>query len=388
MQNSVIYMDHNATTPTDHRVIDAMLPFFSECFGNAASRTHLYGHNAERAVLTARNQVAQILNADSKEIIWTSGATESNNLALLGIVKSLLPKPCHVVTQSTEHPSILDTCDELERLGVVVERLPVDSAGRVTGDQVRAALRPETVLVSIMAANNEIGTIQPIGEIGRICRDMGVMFHTDATQAVGKLKIDVQADCIDLLSLSAHKFYGPKGVGALYIRNRTPRIRLHPILFGGGHERGFRSGTINVAGVVGLGRACEIAQIQMEEEAGRLQTLRDRLEREIEQGIDGVYFNARSPNRMPHVANIGFRNVEAEALLMNLSGVAASTGSACSSMKMEASHVLRAIGLTEQEAFGSIRLSMGRGNTEAEVDVVVQQLTVTVRKLRALNPLA
>ena len=345
LSDSVIYMDHNATTPVDPRVLNAMLPYFSERFGNAASRSHFYGYTARTAVEVAQEQVAMILGATPNEIVWTSGATESNNLALFGVVRPLLPARCHVITQATEHLAVLDACRELERLGDSVTLLPVDSMGRISLDELKSAIRADTALVSIMTANNEIGAIQPIREVGEICREAGILFHTDATQAVGRLPLHVVRDEIHLLSLSAHKLYGPKGIGALYVRSNAPHVRLRPLLFGGGHERGFRSGTINVPGVVGLGMACELAAKEMHHEWARLKELRDRLEQAIEKTIPGVQINARSPHRMPHVTNIAFRNVDGNSLLHELHDIALSVGSACSSMKVDFSHVLTAIGI-------------------------------------------
>jgi cysteine desulfurase len=386
MNDSVIYMDHNATTPVDPQVLDAMLPYFSQQFGNSASRTHFYGHAARTAVEAAREQVATLLGAMPNEIIWTSGATESNNLALFGVARQVLPRPCHLITQITEHSAILDACQELERLGATVTMLPVDANGRISLDELKAAIRPETALVSIMTANNEIGTVQPIREIGQICQEAGILFHTDATQAVGRLPIHVFHDGIHLLSLSAHKFYGPKGAGALYIRSNGPSVHLHPLLFGGGHERGLRSGTINVPGIVGLGEACELSAKHMNYERSRLERLRDRLEQGIEKKVPDVRINARSPHRMPHVTNVAFRNVDGNALLHEMYDVALSVGSACSSWKVDSSHVLNAIGLDPSLSLSSIRFSLGRSNDEEQVDYVVNRIGEFVEQLRRLRP--
>ena len=326
------------------------------------------------------------MGASPSEIIWTSGATESNNLALFGIMRELLPAPCHLITQVTEHPAVLDACRQLEQLGVSVTYLPVDRSGRISLTELEAAIRPETALVSIMTANNEIGAIQPIREIGEICRAAGVLFHTDATQAVGRLPIDVATDGISLLSLSAHKLYGPKGAGALYVRSDGPRFQLHPLFFGGGHERGMRSGTINVPGVVGLGEACEIAGGEMSSEWARLETLRDQLENAIESQISDVHVNARSRHRMPHVTNIAFCNVDGSALLRDLPDIALSVGSACSSLKKDASHVLIAIGVDSADAAGSLRFSLGRSNDEAQVATVVGRIREAVHRARHSHP--
>lgn len=381
----LIYLDHNATTPLENRVLEAMRPFFEGQFGNAASRNHRAGQVAAQAVEQAREQVARLIGAAAKEVVWTSGATEANNLAVFGAVMPRLPGGVHVVTQTTEHPAVIDPFRELERRGVEVTWLEVDSEGRVDSDDVRNALRPDTALVSIMAANNETGTLQPIRDIGAICREAGVWFHTDAAQAVGKIPIDVDADHIDLLSISAHKMYGPKGVGALYVRSKNPRVKLRPIIFGGGHERGMRSGTINVPGVVGIGAACDLARNAMTQDSARLSAMRDRLEHGISDRVADAHINGCIENRLPHVSNIRFEGVEAESMLMMLEGVAASTGSACSTMKMEPSHVLLAMGLTEAEAFECVRFSLGRSTTESQIEQVIQRLGDVVARLRSLN---
>jgi len=381
----LVYLDHNATTPIENRVLEAMRPFFEGQFGNAASRNHQPGQVAAEAVERAREQVARLIGAITKEVIWTSGATEANNLALFGTVMPRLPGEIHVITQTTEHPAVIDPCRELERRGAAVTWLDVDPQGRIDPDAVRQALRPQTAIVSIMAANNETGTVQPIREIGAICREAGVWFHTDAAQAVGKIPIDVDADHIDLLSVSAHKMYGPKGVGALYVRSKNPRVKLHPIIFGGGHERGIRSGTINVPGAVGLGAACDIAKGAIAKDSERLCALRDRLERGIRDGVPDVHVNGCIDNRLPHVSNVRFEGVEAESMLMMLEGVAASTGSACSTMKMEPSHVLLAMGLSEAEAFECVRFSLGRSTSESQIEQVIGRIAEVADQLRSLN---
>jgi cysteine desulfurase len=384
-----IYMDHHATTPVDPRVLEMMLPFFGEEFGNAASRSHAFGWRAENAVEDAREKVARVIGARGKEIVFTSGATESNNLAIRGVVEFQRDKGDHVVTCATEHNAVLDPLRALEKRGLVhVTRLGVDREGRVDPDAVAKAIGPRTVLVSIMIANNEIGTIHAFSEIGRVAKDKGVLFHTDATQAVGKISVDVAAAGIDLLSLSAHKLYGPKGVGALYVRSREPRARLVPQMDGGGHERGLRSGTVNVPGVVGLGRACEIAGAEMETEGARLRILRDRLRDRILAEVDETTVNGPDGDRLPGNLNLAFAFVEAESLLMALADdVALSSGSACTSATLEASHVLKAIGVPDELAHGSIRFGLGRWNTVEEVDTVAARVAAEVARLRALSPL-
>lgn len=377
--------DYVAITPVEERGLDGMVRYLRDLYGNAASRTHRFGQQAAEAVEGARATVAAMIGAAAKEIIWTSGATEADNLAILGAVRAAGRPASHVITQASEHPAVLDSVRELQQQSVSVTVLPIDRAGVVQLDALHKAIRADTVLVTVMAANNETGVIQPVREIGKICRAAGVLFHCDAAQAVGKIPLDVDADNIDLLSISAHKLYGPKGVGALYVRSKNPRVKLHPIIHGGGHERGMRSGTINVPGVIGLGKACEIAGQQMAADAERLGRLRDQLEQGIMQALDGVAVNGAIDRRLPHVTNLRFDGIEAEALLMAMDDVAASTGAACSSMKMEPSHVLMAMGLTEQQAFSSVRFSLGRGNTEAEVEHVIRRVTETVESLRRLN---
>jgi cysteine desulfurase len=382
-----IYMDYHATTPVDPSVLEAMLPFFKENFGNPASRNHPFGWHAEGAVEASREQVAGLFGARSKEIVFTAGASESNNLAIKGILEAQREKGNHIVTCATEHRSVIDTCRSLERRGLArVTVLPVDHQGRVDPAAVESALTAQTVLVSIMFANNEVGTIHPIAEIGRITRRRGVPFHTDATQAVGKIPVDVDAMGIDLLSLSAHKIYGPKGAGALYVRSKDPRVRLAPVVEGGGQERGLRSGTLNVPGIVGLGKACEIARQVMAEEAIRLRALRDQLQRAISAELDRVTFNGHPTERLPGNLNLSFAFVEAESLLMALNReIALSTGSACSSATLEPSYVLKALGQGDEIARSSIRFGLGRFTTAEEVDTVARRVTAEVRRLRGLS---
>jgi cysteine desulfurase len=383
-----IYMDNHATTPTDRRVLDAMLPYFTEKFGNAASRNHSFGWEAEEAVDKARNQVAAVINAKPKEIIFTSGATESDNLAIKGILEFYKDKGNHVITCVTEHKAVLDSCRALERTGkATVSYLPVDRYGLVDPDDVRKAITDKTVLITIMYANNEIGTIHPIAEIGRLAKEKGIVFHCDAVQAVGKIPVDVERDGIDLLSLSAHKIYGPKGVGAIYVRSKGPRVRLTAQMDGGGHERGMRSGTLNVAGVVGLGKACEIAKAEMSEEGQRLTELRNKLQAGIFERLDEVFLNGHPTERLPGNLNLSFAYVEGESLLMGISDVAVSSGSACTSATLEPSYVIRALGTDEELAHSSIRFGLGRFNTEEEVDFVTDRVCSEVKRLREMSPL-
>lgn len=382
-----IYMDNQATTPVDPRVLDAMLPFFREKFGNAASRSHSFGWEAEQAVQEAREQVAALIGASPKEIVFTSGATESNNLALKGTVEALRDRGNHIVTQETEHKAVLDTCKHLEQMGCRVTYLRVGSDGRLALEDLRQALDDATILVTIMFANNEVGTIQPIAEIGGLCREQGILFHTDAVQAVGKVPVDVAAMNIDLLSLSAHKIYGPKGAGALYVRRRSPRIQLAEQMNGGGHERGMRSGTLNVPGIVGLGAACEIARNEMAAESERIASLRDRLQARLEANLSSVRVNGSQEHRLPGNLNMSFLHAEGEALMMALHDVAVSNGSACTSAAIEPSYVLRALGVSDDEAHSSIRFGLGRFNTQAEVDYVADRVIETVRSLRDLTPM-
>ena len=382
-----IYMDNNATTRCDPRVVEAMLPYFTEKYGNAASRNHAFGWEAEAAVEEARAQVASIIGASAKEIVFTSGATESNNLALKGVASMYRKKGNHIITAVTEHKAVIDPCKRLERDGFQVTFLPVDRFGQVHPEQVAEAITPQTILVSIMAANNEIGTLNPIREIGRVCKEKGVLFHTDAVQAVGKVPIDVQEMGIDLLSLTAHKLYGPKGIGALYVRKKDPRVRLDPILDGGGHERGMRSGTLAVPLIVGFGKACDIAQREMPEEAARLLQLRERLREGIMSRLEETYINGHPTERLPGNINISFAYVEGEALMMGIKDVAVSSGSACTSASLEPSYVLRALGVGDELAHSSIRFGLGRFNTQEEVDFVIDQVVKAVMHLREMSPL-
>ena len=383
-----IYMDYHATTPVDPRVVEAMIPFFSSHFGNAASRNHSFGWEAEEGVDKARKQVAALINAASpKEIIFTSGATESDNLAVKGVAEMYRDKGNHIITMVIEHKAILDTCKRLEKHGCEVTYLPVSKEGLIDLDELRAAFTDKTILVTIMYANNEIGVLQPIEEIGKICKEKGVLFHTDAVQAAGKIPFDVQAMEVDLASLSAHKMYGPKGVGALYVRRRKPRVQVSAIIDGGGHERGMRSGTLNVPGIVGFGKACEIAQQEMADESGRMLELRSRLLEGLRSKLDEIYVNGSMEHRLPHSLNISFAYVEGESLLMGINDVAVSSGSACTSSTLEPSYVLKALGVGEELAHTSIRFGLGRFTTEEEVDYVVDRVVETVTRLRELSPL-
>ena len=382
-----IYMDHHATTPVDPRVLEAMLPYFAEKFGNAASRNHAFGWAAEEAVETARQRIAALIGATPKEIIFTSGATESDNLMIKGIAEMYREKGRHVITQVTEHKAVLDTCKRLEKQGYEVTYLPVQSDGCVNPDEVRAAIRPTTILITVMYANNEIGTIQPIREIGCIAKDHGVFFAVDGVQAAGKIPVDVQRDNIDLLALSAHKMYGPKGVGALYVRRGNPRVQLSPMVEGGGHERGMRSGTLNIPGIVGLGKACEVARQEMETESKRLLALRERLRQGLQDRLDGVTVNGSLERRLPGNLNVSFANTDGESLLMGLNDIAVSSGSACSTATLEASYVLKALGVGNDLAHTAIRFGLGRFNTEEEVDYAVEKTVQVVTKLRELSPI-
>ena len=382
-----IYLDHNATTPVDRRVFEAMRPYFCEVFGNAASRSHSFGQLAANAVDAGREQVAALLHCDASEIIFTSGATESNNLAIKGVASMYASKGRHIITQLTEHKAVLDPCKRLASQGYEVTFVGVDKNGRVSMEELAAALRPETILVSIMYANNETGTLQPIRQIGQLCHQRGVLFHTDATQAVGHIPIDVQADQIDLLSLSGHKLYGPKGVGSLFVRKRNPRVLLTPLLDGGGHERGFRSGTLNVPGIVGLGAACQIAASDMVDEMSRMASLRNRLEQGILQANPFVTVNGDAGNRLPHTANLSFAYVEGESIMLSIDDIAVSSGSACTSASLEPSHVLAAMGLSPVVAHSSIRFGVGRSTTAEQIDYVIEKLTRGIVRLRDMSPL-
>jgi cysteine desulfurase len=382
-----IYMDNHATTPMDPRVLEAMLPYFSQTFGNAASRNHAFGWAAEEAVERAREQIGRLINADPKEIVFTSGATESDNLAIKGVAEMYKDKGDHIITSVIEHKAVLDTCKRLEKNGYRVTYLPVDDMGLVRLEDLQEAIDDRTILISIMMANNEIGTIQPIAEIGRIAHERGVLFHTDAVQGVGKIPVDVQAMNIDLLSLTAHKLYGPKGCGALYVRKKGPRVRLVAQMDGGGHERGMRSGTLNVPGIVGLGKACEICENEMADEAKRLTFLRDKMIREITSRLPDSYVNGHPTLRLPHNVNISYEYVEGESLLMGLKEVALSSGSACTSASLEPSYVLKSLGVGDELAHSSIRYGLGRFNTEEEVEYVIEQTIETVNRLREMSPL-
>ena len=395
-------MDHHATTPVDPRVLDAMLPYLTRAFGNAASRSHVFGWEAEAAVDEARRQVAVGMGASPKEIVFTSGATESDNLAVLGAARAYKSKGNHVVTGATEHHAVLDSCHELEREGFEVTYLAPDRTGRIEAGQVAEALRDSTVLVSLMLANNEIGTVHPLAEIGAVCRERGVLLHTDAVQGFGKIPFDVEAMNVDLASFTAHKMYGPKGVGALYVRARRPRVRLQPLFYGGGHERGMRSGTLNVPGIAGLGKAVEISLAERDAEARRLRLLRQRLYEGIVAEIPGVSVNgpalpalaadgslpAGEDGRLPGNLNLSFEGVEGEALLMGLKDVAVSSGSACTSASLQPSHVLKAIGISDDLAHASIRFGLGRPNTAEEVEFTIGAVAAAVRRLRDLMPAA
>jgi len=382
-----IYMDYHATTPVDPRVLEAMMPFFTEKFGNAASRNHPFGWEAEEAVEAARKQVADLIGANPKEVIFTSGATESNNLAIKGAAEMYREKGNHIITCVTEHKAVIDTCKKLEKQGLRVTYLPVQKDGRISLDDLRAAITDKTILITIMTANNEIGVIQPIAEIGAIAKEKGILFHTDGVQAVGKVPFDVTALKVDLVSISGHKIYGPKGVGALYVRRRNPRVLLAEQISGGGHERGMRSGTLNVTGIVGLGKAAELCRQEMVKDTERLRKLRDRLNAELHKSLDEIYINGSIEHRLPHNLNISFAYVEGESLLMGINDVAVSSGSACTSASLEPSYVLKALGAGDDLAHSSIRFGLGRWTTDEEVDYVVDKLTKVVRRLREMSPL-
>src|ERR671924_1328808 len=382
-----IYMDYHATTPVDPRVLEAMLPYFTQTFGNAASRNHPFGWEAEEAVEKARKQVADLVGANAKEIIFTSGATESNNLAIKGVAEMYREKGNHIITCVTEHKAVIDTCKKLEKQGARVTYLPVQKDGRISLDDLRAAITDKTILITIMTANNEIGVLQPVAEIGAIAKEKGILFHTDAVQAVGKIPFDVTAMKADLVSMSAHKMYGPKGVGALYVRRRNPRVLLAEQISGGGHERGVRSGTLNVPGIVGLGKACELAQQLWPEESLRLRALRQRLYEGLRERLEDIYLNGHSEQRLPGNLNMSFAYVQGESLLMSLKDIVAlSSGSACSSGSTEPSYVLRAIGVDDTLASASIRFGLGRRTTEEEIDTVIQAVVEKAERLRALAP--
>ena len=382
-----IYFDHNATTPVDRRVLEAMTPYLTEHFGNAASRNHPFGWKAEAGVEKARQQISDLLGATPKDIVLTSGATESDNLAIKGVAEMYRDKGNHIITCVSEHKAVIDPCKRLGEAGFDVTWLAPDEFGRVSPEQVSEAITDQTILISIMAANNEVGAINPIAAIGAIARARGVFFHTDATQAVGKIPINVDEMCIDLLSMTAHKIYGPKGVGALYVRRRNPRVRLRAQMDGGGHERGMRSGTLNVPGIVGLGEACSVAAAEMSDEAARLTALRDRLHNGISASLEFVTLNGHPTERLAGTANLSFAYVEGEALMMKMKDIAVSSGSACTSASLEPSYVLRSMGVSDELAHSSIRFSLGRGTTIEEVDYAIAQVIKAVTELRELSPL-
>ncbi|MCS6295931.1 MAG: IscS subfamily cysteine desulfurase [Nitrospira sp.] len=383
-----IYLDNHATTPMDPRVLESMIPYFTEKFGNAASRNHAFGWEAEEGVETARKQIAKLIHADAKEIVFTSGATESNNLALKGVVEMYHEKGDHIITSSTEHRAVLDTAKTLEtKRGVKVTYLPVDKFGMVNPEDVRQAITDKTILISVMFANNEIGTINPIKAIGKIAKEKGILFHCDATQGVGKVPVDVQEMGIDLMSFSAHKMYGPKGIGALYVRKKNPRVRIAAQMDGGGHERGMRSGTLPVPLIVGFGKACELCEQEMAADAARLSVMRDRLHDTITKALEDVYLNGHPTERLPHNLNISFAYVEGESLLMGCKEIALSSGSACTSATLEPSYVLRALGVGAELAHSSIRFGLGRFTLDEEVDYAAKKIIETVTKLREMSPL-
>lgn len=382
-----IYLDNNATTPCDPRVVEAMLPYFTETFGNAASRNHPFGWAAEEAVDYAREQVAKLIGADTKEIIFTSGATEADNLAIKGVFEMYAAKGNHIITTEIEHKAVLDTCKHLEKTGASVTYLKVNNDGLIDLKELEAAITPKTIMVAVMYANNEIGVINPIRDISHITRKHGVLLMTDATQAVGKIPVDVHKDGIDLMAFSAHKMYGPKGVGALYVRRKSPRVKVTAQMDGGGHERGMRSGTLNVPGIVGFGKACELAQQEMEAEGKRLSVLRDKLEKALLQ-LEESYVNGSADHRLPHVTNVSFKYVEGEGLMMGFNkNIALSSGSACTSASLEPSYVLKALGLGDDLAHSSLRFGLGRFTTEEQIDYTINAVTDTVNKLREMSPL-
>ncbi len=382
-----IYMDYNATTPMDPRVVEAMMPYMTTKFGNAASRNHSFGWEAEEGVEHAREQVAAAINASSKEIIWTSGATESNNIAIKGVANMYKDKGNHIISQVIEHKAVIDPCKYLEQNGFEVTFLPVDKHGMVSADQVREAMTDKTILVSLMHGNNEIGSINPIKDIGRLCKERGVLFHTDCCQTFAKIPIDVEDMGIDLLSASGHKIYGPKGVGALYVRRKKPRVRCEPIVHGGGHERGMRSGTMNVPGIVGMGKAAELCVQNQAEEIAKITRMRNRLKDGLFNRLDEIFLNGHPTQRIPNNLNISFLYVEGESLMMGFSDIAVSSGSACTSASLEPSYVLKALGLGDDLAHSSIRFSIGRFTTEEEIDYTIERVCVAVEKLREMSPL-
>ncbi len=381
-----VYLDYNATTPCDPEVVEAMLPYFSEKFGNAASRNHIFGWQAEEAVKYAREQVAKLIGSEPEEIIFTSGATEADNLALKGVFETYHSKGNHIITCNIEHKAVMDTCSALEKKGAEITYLKVNSKGIIDIEELKAAFKPTTILVSIMYVNNEIGTLMPVKEISKICGEKGVLFFSDATQAVGKIPLNVIDDGIDIMSFSSHKMYGPKGVGALYVRRKSPRVKLTPQIDGGGHERGLRSGTLNVPGIVGFGKACEIAMNLMEEDSKKIKKLRDKLENALLR-LEETQVNGDKENRVDHVTNISFKYADSENLLMSINkSIAVSTGSACMSATPEPSYVLKALGLSDEQSRGSLRFSLGRFTTEEEIDYTIDHITNAVNKLRKLSP--
>lgn len=382
-----IYLDNNATTPMDPRVLEAMIPYFTEHFGNAASRNHSFGWQAEEAVDYAREQVAKLIGADPKEIIFTSGATEGDNLGIKGVFEMYASKGNHIITCTTEHKAVLDTCKHIERQGGEVTYLEVNPDGLIDLKQLEAAIKPTTILIAIMYANNEIGVVQPVKEISAIARKHGVLFFTDGTQAVGKIPVDVNTDGIDIMAFTGHKMYGPKGVGALYVRRKNPRVKVTAQMDGGGHERGMRSGTLNVPGIVGFGKACELARLEMADDAARLSKLRDKLENALMQ-LEEAYVNGSREHRLPHVSNISFKYVEGEGLMMGFNkNIALSSGSACTSASLEPSYVLKALGLGDDLAHSSLRFGLGRFTTEEQIDYTIKAVSDTVIKLREMSPL-
>jgi cysteine desulfurase len=382
-----IYLDNNATTPMDPRVLEAMLPYFVEKFGNAASRNHSFGWEAEEAVDYAREQVAKLINADPKEIIFTSGATEADNLAIKGVFEMYASKGNHIITCTTEHKAVLDTCKHIEKQGGQVTYLEVAADGLINLQELEAAITDKTILISIMYGNNEIGVVQPMREISKIARKHGILLFTDATQAVGKIPVDVNADGIDLMAFSGHKMYGPKGVGVLYVRRKNPRVKVTSQMDGGGHERGMRSGTLNVPNIVGLGKACELCMNEMESEAVRLSAMRDRLEASLLE-LEEAYVNGNREHRLPHTANISFKYVEGEGLMMGFNkNIALSSGSACTSASLEPSYVLKALGLGDDLAHSSLRFGLGRFTTDEQIDFTIDAIKTTVLKLREMSPL-
>lgn len=380
-----IYLDYNSTTPCDPKVVEAMLPYFTKSFGNAASKTHSFGWEAEEAVEYAREKVAELVGSETKEIIFTSGATEGANLALKGVIEAYTSKGNHIITSNIEHKAVLDSCKHLEKRGVEVTYLEADREGLISPHQVEEAIQPNTVLIAVMYANNEVGTINPIKEIGAVARKHGVLFFSDATQAVGKIAVDVNNDHIDIMTFSSHKIYGPKGIGALFVRRKNPRVRLVEQINGGGHERGMRSGTLNVPGIVGFGKAAEICAIEMQQDATKLRALRDKLERALLEAGE-VFVNGSKAHRLPNVTNLSFKGVEGQALMMSINKeIAVSSGSACTSASLEPSYVLKALGLDDELAHSSIRFSLGRFTTEEEIDYTIEKVSKNTRQLREMN---